>query len=249
MTTKAKSKKAAKRTIGKPRGRGGVKAVQVPDVVKEAPAAPSGKVLMLRTCAADMTAHGGFLWPESGPVFAPDWKAEAQCGNGLHGLLWGEGDAGHLSAAPDAKWLVVEVDAATVIDLSGKVKFPRGIVAFCGDRLGATTYLAANGGHGRSIAFGTATAGYAGTATAGDWGTATAGDAGTATAGARGTATAGDSGTATAGDAGEIRIRYWDEKNSRYRTVIGFTGEDGIEANTSYILDESTPPKLVKKPA
>jgi hypothetical protein len=62
-------------------------------------------------------------------------------------------------------------------------------------------------------------------------------------------ATAGARGTATAGASGEIRIRYWDEKNGRYRMVIGFTGEDGIEANTSYILDESTPPKLVKKPA
>ena len=81
--------------------------------------------------------------------------------------------------------------------------------------------------------------GYAGTATAGDAGTATAGYAGTATAGARGTATAGDDGTATAGDDGEIRIRYYDPKHNRYRTAVGYIGEDGLEPNTAYILDES----------
>jgi hypothetical protein len=86
-------------------------------------------------------------------------------------------------------------------------------------------------------ALGTATAGYRGTATAGDRGTATAGDRGTATAGALGTATAGYRGTATAGYRGEIRARYWDDKNQRYRTVIGYVGEDGIRANVAYRLD------------
>jgi hypothetical protein len=92
---------------------------------------------------------------------------------------------------------------------------------------------------------GTATAGYAGTATAGYAGTATAGDAGTATAGDAGTATAGDAGTATAGDDAEIRIRYWDPKCERYRTAVAYTGEDGIEPNTAYILDEAH--KFVRK--
>ena len=74
---------------------------------------------------------------------------------------------------------------------------------------------------------------------------ATVGYAGTATAGARGTATAGDDGTATAGYAGEIRIRYYDHKNNRYRTAIAYIGEDGIEANTAYVLDENH--KFVRK--
>ncbi|HBN9312190.1 hypothetical protein ACM7ON_24475, partial [Pseudomonas aeruginosa] len=84
---------------------------------------------------------------------------------------------------------------------------------------------------------GTATAGRWGTATAGDKGTATAGDEGTATAGDEGTATAGYKGTATAGEKGEIRIRYWDEKADRYRTVIGYIGEDGLEPNVPYRLN------------
>jgi len=84
---------------------------------------------------------------------------------------------------------------------------------------------------------GTATAGDRGTATAGEYGTATAGYGGTATAGHRGTATAGHRGTATAGDGGELHIRRWDAAHSRYRTVVGYVGEDGIEANVAYQLD------------
>ena len=81
---------------------------------------------------------------------------------------------------------------------------------------------------------GTATAGYGGTATAGDWGTATAGNRGTATAGDWGTATAGDWGTATAGYGGEIRIRWHDGK--RFRTAVGYVGENGIEPNVPYVV-------------
>src|SRR6185312_11344018 len=123
-------------------------------------------------------------------------------GGGLHGWLWGEGDGGLGNWSPDARWLVVSVDKTTVVDLQGKVKFPAGIVEYCGDREGATAYLSQNGGSNRAIIGGTATAGYRGTATAGDRGTATAGHRGTATAGDGGTATAGDGGTATAGDGG-----------------------------------------------
>ena len=161
-----------------------------------------GKALVLRTCKPDMSsARNGFRWPTEGPVEAPDWDPRPRCGGGLHGLLWGEGDGRLLNWSDDARWLVVEVDEADPIDLDGKVKFPRGVVVHCGDRLSATAYLAERA-PGRAITGGTATAGYAGTATAGDDGTATAGDRGTATAGDDGTATAGYAGTATAGYAG-----------------------------------------------
>jgi len=161
-----------------------------------------GKVLVLRTCAADMSAHGGFIWPKSGPISAPDWKPTKECGAGLHGLLWGEGNGDVLSWAVDAAWLVVEVEKDKIIDLDGKVKFPSCVVVHCGNQKSATEYLAAHGAEGRAITGGTATAGDRGTATAGDGGTATAGYRGTATAGPRGTATAGDGGTATAGEGG-----------------------------------------------
>ena len=84
---------------------------------------------------------------------------------------------------------------------------------------------------------GNSTSGYGGTATSGDWGTATSGDWGTATSGDLGTSTSGYGGTSTSGERGEIQIRYYDLKAERYRTAVGYVGEDGIEANVAYKLD------------
>jgi len=156
------------------------------------------KVLILRTCNSDMTSYEGFVWPESGPVVAPDWRDDDECGHGLHGLLWGEGYSHHLLPFADAKWLVVEVERSSVRDLGGKCKFPCGEVSLCGSREEAVNYIQ-RAAPDAAVCFGTATAGYRGTAIVGDDGTATAGDDGTATAGSYGTATAGDWGSATAG--------------------------------------------------
>jgi hypothetical protein len=336
--------------------------------------------LVLRVCAANMTSSHEFKWPGVGEVaIARDWNSQPVCGQGLHGWLHGAGEHDCTSYWQDenAKWLVVEVETASIIQLGGKVKFPSGVVRFVGARKDATDYLLANDPRAANVAVigaqrqvgdkepvivgalgtatagasgtatagdsgtatagysgtatagargtatagdsgtatargtatagdsgtatagdsgtasgtatagdsgtatagdsgtatagdsgtatagdsgtatagdsgtatagysgtatagdsGTATAGYSGTATAGDSGTATAGDSGTATAGDSGTATAGYSGTATAGELGEIRIRWWDAKNDRYRTVIGYVGEGGIEPNVAYRLD------------
>jgi hypothetical protein len=252
--------------------------------------------LVLRTCRADMTSTNGFTWPDvGGEAVCPDWIADQECGNGLHGWLYGQGDVCCSSFLDDdSKWLVVEVPTASIVMLGGKCKFPRGVVRFAGERKAATDYLIANEPRAASVAVigamltvgdkqavtvgalgtatagysgtataghsGTATAGHSGTATAGDRGTATAGEGGTATAGYRGTATAGEGGTATAGyrgtatageggtatagDRGTIVIRWYDTENARYRTVVGYVGEDGIEANVAYKLDNNQ--KLVK---
>ena len=82
---------------------------------------------------------------------------------------------------------------------------------------------------------GTATAGYNGTATAGIGGNAIVGYNGAATAGYNGTATAGNYGTATAGMYGTLIIKHCDD---RYRTVVGYVGEDGILPNVAYKLDK-----------
>jgi len=170
---------------------------------------------VLRTCDANMTAaHRGFVWPRSGAVTCDDWAATRECGNGLHGFLWGTGDHALASYAPGAIWVVCAVWSDDVVDLGGKVKFPRAWVVFAGQRDDAVALLVYLGGkpdfRGTATAgdAGTATAGYAGTATAGDDGTATAGDDGTATAGYAGTATAGYAGTATAGDDGTATAGY-----------------------------------------
>ncbi len=322
-------------------------------------------VLVLRTCNGDLTSKNNFTYPQQGPVQCPDWQPTAECGNGLHGLLWGQGDGVLLNWSQDAKWLVLRVEAGDIVDLKDKVKFPKGEVVHCGDQLSATAYLLANspadkaravvgahvsvghrefalvgykghatagdggqatagdGGHattgingqaiagnygqatagnyghatagingqatagnygqaiagnygqaiagnygqaiagnyGQAIAGnygqatagnygqatagdeGQATAGYMGQATAGDRGHATAGYMGQATAGDRGQATAGDRGHATAGDRGTISIKYWDSQANRYRVATGYVGEDGIEANVAYKVENG---KLVK---
>ncbi len=166
------------------------------------------KVLLLRTCKSDMTSHNGFLWPESGYVEAPDWDGgKPVCGGKLHGFLFGEGDGSLANWSPDAKWLVVEADETAIVAIDkDKHGFRAGTVVFCGDQIGATTYLLANGAAGRAVIGATVSAGHRGTATTGDWGTATAGNRGTATVGDYGTATAGDNGTATAGNSGTATV-------------------------------------------
>jgi len=159
------------------------------------------KVLVLRTCAADMTTYNGFRWPESGPVEAPDWDPVAKCGNGLHGWRWGEGDGSLGNWADDAKWLVVEVDAESIVDLVGKVKFPRGEVIYCGDRQVATAMICAHpGAAGKAVIGSTLTGGYDSTLTGGDRSTLTGGDGSTLTGGDRSTLTGGDRSTLTGGD-------------------------------------------------
>ena len=47
------------------------------------------------------------------------------CGNGLHGLLWGDGNWELLNSSLDAVWQVVEVDAESIVAIDKqKVKFP-----------------------------------------------------------------------------------------------------------------------------
>ncbi len=188
----------------------------------------SGTVLLLRTTDAQGCSHGGFQWPrEIGAVVtAPDWSPDPECGRGLHGLLWGEGNVGLLSESSGALWWVVEADAASVVDLGDKVKVPQATVRHIGTRDEAVAWLVAQApGHATCYA----------RVMAGDEGTAMAGHGGTAMAGDWGTATAGYEGTATAGDWGMLAIRRWDGR--RYRLVVGYVGENGIEAGVPYRLD------------
>ena len=184
------------------------------------PTTPDGKYLVLRTVSQDWTSHGGFRWQPVGvETVAPDWDPAPgrACGGGLHGLLWGCGDAYLLGSADDV-WLVVAVDPADVAnpDAPNKVRFRAGTPVMAGTRDEAVAWIVEHGGYGLPVVYarvtagdgGTATAGYRGTATAGNEGTATAGNEGTATAGNRGTATAGDGGTATAGNEGTATAGY-----------------------------------------
>ena len=104
------------------------------------------KVLVLRSSDRDRRAYGGFQYPESGMVEAPDWKPTKECGKGLHGLLWGLGDYSLYNWDEDAVWQVLEVLEADLICLGGKVKFPRAEIVCAGSREKVWTYLMENGG-------------------------------------------------------------------------------------------------------
>ena len=184
----------------------------------------SNLVPIMRTCNANMTSYGGFKWPRKGLVTCSDWEPTYKCGNGLHGLLNGEGNGSLLNWSGDAVWLVVMVEESAILsgqgDLTDKCKFPCGTVVFSGARDKAIAEMVKRGANLAKIVGGTATAGYGGTATAGYGGTATAGDRG----------------TATAGVGGILNIRYWD--GNRYRIAIFYVGEDNIEPNTPYRLND-----------
>ena len=205
-----------------------------------APATPSKPetVLILRGSKNDLTSYGGFQYPESGPVEAPDWKLTAECGNGLHGLLWGHGDFGQLPGEKDAKFQIIEVEASLIVELGHKVKFPRGVVvATFNNWWQAFSYIVARRPSKAtdSIAKGekasAAASGNSGHAAAsGEFGHAAAsGEFGVAVA-------TGKYGRAKAGPNGCVAVGWWDEKASRPRLAVGYVGEDCIERDVWYIV-------------
>ena len=206
--------------------------------------------LVLRCCRSDFTSRNDFVWPSEvgAVVVAPDWEPTEECGNGLHGWLYGHGDIACVTywEEADSKWLVLEVD--DVIELDGKCKFERAVVRFVGAKSNAAAFLLENeplanaekvigltlsAGDEESLLVGTL-----GTATVGDYGIVTVGYKGTATVGDYGTATVGDYGTVTGGENAELRIRWYDYGAKRYRTAIAYVGENGIKPNTPYRLND-----------
>ena len=156
-----------------------------------------GDAYVLRTCAADMTSYGGFVWPREGVVEAPDWQPTADCGRGLHGFLWGEGDGSLADWSRDAVWIVSRINEW--IDLDGKVKFPRAEVVFSGSREDATAKIRELGANGAVIGS-TLTGGHGSILTGGRGSTLTGGDRSTLTGGDCGTLTGGHGSTLTGGD-------------------------------------------------
>ena len=185
------------------------------------PTLPDGRYAVLRTHSADGTSYGGFQWPTEigGIATAPDWDAnpDVRCGNGLHGLIWGCGDAGLLMV--DGAWLVVAVDPADIANpldddcMPDKIRFRSAEILHIGDTVSATAWIVANGGHGLPVVHSTATAGYSGTATAGDYG------------------------TATAGEDGVLSITFYDESTRKYRRRIGEVDGVTLLPNVAYRLN------------
>lgn len=88
--------------------------------------------LAIKRVSTEGTGFGGFPWPESGPVAAPDWTPEPVCYGGLFGCLWGVGVSVYLPDEDDP-CRVIAVDPESCVDVDGnKVKFPSGVVVFSG---------------------------------------------------------------------------------------------------------------------
>jgi hypothetical protein len=213
------------------------------------PVTPDSIGYILRCNAPDLTSKNQFQWVTQGPVEAPDWKPTNSCGNGLHGWLWGEGN--HMVsdhwANPKAVWLVAAVWLADVIDLKGKVKFPRAWVVYSGTRDEATREIVKLGSK-KPVMFVNLTAGddesqvggfqarltggYNSTNTDGDYSTNTGGDDSVNTGGTGSTNTGGDWSTNKGGNNSTLIWKIWD--GTRYRLHTYYTGEDGILPNVPY---------------
>lgn len=166
-----------------------------------------GQALVLRKCyrkEGKLTARNNFIWPEKGPVEAPDFKPTFQCGHGLHGLLWGAGSPGYLEGDT---WLCVLVDADSDNlmtgqgELTDKCKFRAALDVSVGELSEVIGNIQRYAPAGTLINFAiqgckedsestqaagygsTQTAGYKSTQTAGNWSTQTAGDESTFQAG------------------------------------------------------------------
>ena len=201
---------------------------------------PKGKVLVFKSLKNNMTAHGGFLWPESGEISAPDWKPSSKCGYGLHGWLWGNGDYGLKVSDSDAKWLVMEVDSKGIVDLGGKVKFKKANVIYCGAYAPGFSFIRKE--YWKSLIVEPLPEGSS--SASGDYGHSSAsGDSGHSSAfGEHGTAAClGTEGRAKCGKNGSIILTFWDENNRR-RHIIGYEGEE-VEAGIWYEVKNG---KLVK---
>ena len=191
-------------------------------------AATPSKILVLRTCDKDLKSYSGFQWPGAGPVEATDWDQDPaiNCGKGLHGLAWGEGNGALLSSDLDAKWLVVEVNASDLVQSSGgdKVRFRRGNVIYCGDMCGAISRCVCGA---ENFARLNAIAKRESTSSGNGSKAASSGDGGIAAA-------IGNNGIVRAGPDGLLIACWWDLAAKRYHACIGEVGVGGIEADTDY---------------
>ena len=87
--------------------------------------------------------------------------------------------------------------------------------------------------------YGQSTSGDGGQSTSGRYGRSTSGDYGQSTSGDKGQSTSGNGGTATAGHGGILVLLHYDREKNRPRVKVAYVGEDGIEPNVLYKLDDN----------
>ena len=214
------------------------------------------RVLLVKCVNRDGTSHDGFVWPKSGPVLPTTWSRDATCeSGGLFGWPWGMSIGAGRDPDAVAAWIVFSARPENVIPVGtdGKVKAVPGedgddvIVEYYGTQADAM-YMTSQG----RVAWVQKNSRGSASAT-GDSGSASAtGDSGSASAtGYRGSASAtglasasvctGVCGRAMAGEQGLVAIAYMD--GDRTRWAVGLVGENGIQPNVWYVVQDG---KLVE---
>ena len=91
--------------------------------------------MILRTCNYDFTsAHDRtFQWPNTigAEVIPNQWDPSPECGNGLHGFQYGEGDSSLADWSDSAQWIVFAGDIIVKID-DQKVKTNKATILHIG---------------------------------------------------------------------------------------------------------------------
>ena len=87
--------------------------------------------LILRKCSQNGLSRNNFRYGNVGDVVTcPDWNPEPKCGNGLHGLLEGNGEWALLEGVD---WLVIEAETEDIVNIDNeKCKFKTGKILFRG---------------------------------------------------------------------------------------------------------------------
>lgn len=161
-------------------------------------------VYITKSVNKNLTANhnGVFQYPEAGIVEAPDWDGKNDCGGGLHGFLWGEGDGDLADFSSEAIWLLIKVNPEDgLVIMDDKCKFRRGEVVLVSDYKTVALELQKHLPLDRmyKVIGSTVTGGYASTVTGGN----------------RSTVTGGDASTVTGGDASTVIIIYWDDEREK----------------------------------
>ena len=213
--------------------------------------------MILRSCNNDFTsAHDStFQWPNTiGDIVVPKkWNPAPECGDGLHGFLFGEGNLNLADWSESAQWIVFEGEIIVKID-DYKVKTNKATILHIGEGKTALerfqdchAFMRHRGTLGPRAFNKIESGGDNYVFTGGDRCTFTGGNGCTFTGGYRCTFTGGDDCTFTGsddciftgGDDCTFIYKYFCLETYKYRTNIARTGENGILPNITYQLNQN----------